>query len=328
MRPALLALPLATSLLWAAPARADSPNVVADIAPVQSLVAQVMRGVGEPHLLLPPGASPHDYALRPSDAAALASADLVVWIGPDLTPWLEKTVETLAADAIDLPLIEQESTRVLHNRDRALLAAAPTEGETHEHEAHEYEEGAGDHGNEHDHGHDHTPGARDPHVWLDPVNAQTWLPLIAERLAEIDPPHAATYRANAAAAHAELDTLIATLRATLQPVQATPFVVFHDAYQYFETRFDLNMVGAISLGDAARPSPARIAALRKAVREAGIHCALSEPQFDTGLIDTVFEGTAVATQILDPIGMAAPTGPDHYALTLRAMADNLSNCAK
>ncbi|WP_424944120.1 zinc ABC transporter substrate-binding protein [Aliiroseovarius crassostreae] len=363
------------------PALADVPQVATDIAPVHSLVAQVMQGVGTPDLILPPGASPHGYSLRPSEAAALAKADLVVWIGPDLTPWLEKPLDTIASGAVGLPLMELDTTRVLDSRDTVLFASkdgddhddhdheddhddhadeghdddhdhegehkdepAKEDHDDHDHDAdHDHEkdhdaEGHDDHDHDKDHGgdhaeadhddHGHDHGEHDPHVWLDPQNARAWLDQIADALAKIDPDNADAYHANAHASEEKLDTLMEELRATLAPVQATPFVVFHDAYQYFETRFGLKAAGAIAIGDASAPSPARIATLQEEVRSAGITCALSEPQFNAGLVDTVFEGTGVTTRVIDPIGTAIAPGPDHYAQTLRAMADSLAGCAK
>lgn len=316
---------------FAAPALADAPKVATDIAPVHSLVAQVMQGVGTPDLILPPGASPHGYSLRPSEAAALAQADLVVWIGPDLTPWLEKPLQTIASSATGLPLMEQDGVNLLTTRDSALFAAKGEEvQDAHNHDDHADEDHAkDDHDTDHDHDHHgHTHGEHDPHVWLDPQNARAWLNQIADALAGIDPYNAEAYHANAHVAEENLDTLMDELKATLAPVQATPFVVFHDAYQYFENRFGLKAAGAIAIGDASAPSPARIATLQDEVRAAGITCALSEPQYNAGLIKTVFEDTGVTTRVIDPIGTEITPGPDHYAQTLRAMAESLASCAK
>lgn len=333
MIPALL--PLLFAITPAAPSLAQAgtaPHVATDIAPIHSLVAQVMQGVGTPDLILPPGASPHGYAMRPSEAAALAKADLVVWVGPDLTPWLEKPLDTIAAGAARLTLSTSDLTHQLALRETAVFS-----GEDHEDEHEDEHEGEHEHEDEHkdehegEDGHDdHDHGHQDPHVWLDPVNAQMWLTLISDQLAKQDPDHAQTYRENAAQAQAELDVLIQELRTELAPdaQSALQFVVFHDAYQHFENRFGLTAAGAISLGDASRPSPARIKALRDKVQEGQITCALAEPQFNPGLITTVFEGTDVATQVIDPIGTMLTPGPDLYAELLRGMAKSFVDCTK
>ncbi len=356
--PALL--PLVVGFTPAAHAHDHIPHVATDIAPVHALVAQVMQGVGTPDLILPPGASPHGYSMRPSEAAALAEADLVVWVGPVLTPWLEKSLDTIASGAARLTLTQSGVTTQLPFREAAVFGDEDHHGEHDDdhHEDHdkdhaddhdaehadhkdgEHEEGHdenhdedhADHDAEHsdgqEHDHDHAEGAMDPHVWLDPVNAQMWLGVIADQLAERDPEHADVYLANAKAAREGLDALIADTRQTLTPLADTRFVVFHDAYQYFEARFGLKAAGAISLGDASRPSPARIATLRDAVKDGQITCALAEPQFNSGLIDTVFEGTDVSTQVIDPLGAALTPGPELYTQLLRGMADSFAGCVK
>ncbi|KPN63533.1 zinc transport system substrate-binding protein [Aliiroseovarius crassostreae] len=300
---------LSSPLLLALPALAEVPKVAADIAPVHSLVAQVMQGVGTPELILPPGASPHGYAMRPSEAASLAQADLVVWMGHDLVPWLQKPLETIASQATQLELLTLPGTRRLALRDTPVF-----DGKT-DHEDHE------DHG-----GHDHRPGGSDPHAWLAPENADLWLTRIAETLAHLDPEHAATYQRNADQARAELTALEGELRTQLAPVQSTPFVVFHDAYQYFESHFGLAAAGAISLGDASRPSPARLIALQEVVRENGIRCALAEPQFDPGLFATVFDSTGVEVRVIDPLGTRLTPGPALYGDLLRNMGNSLAGC--
>lgn len=368
LRPSLTTL----CLLISSTALAQTPQVATDIAPVHALAAQVMKGVGTPDLILPPGASPHGYALRPSEAEAMAQADLVIWVGHDLTPWLEKPLETIAASAHSLQLLELPGSTLLENRNTALLTPPVTHEDDHDHEAeghegedhadahdedhdadhkheaehddagsddHEHNDhgdadhdhaddhGADDHDHGHDHGHDHAEGAADPHAWLDPQNAIVWLDGIANELARIDPENAATYRANAAEGQKVLSRQIDTLSAQLAPVRGTPFVVFHDAYQYFETRFGLQATGAVSLGDASRPSPARIAVLQKAVADGNIRCALAEPQFNPGLLETVFDGTGVSLQVIDPLGTELTLGPDMYPALIQSIADSLVACA-
>ncbi|MDG3040226.1 zinc ABC transporter substrate-binding protein [Roseicyclus marinus] len=342
--------------LMAGTAMAEVPRVAVDVAPVHSLVARVMAGVGEPGLIIQPGGSPHEYNLRPSEAALLQEADIVVWVGPDLTPWMEDAVATLSGDAAVLTLMEAEGTALLPFREGALFEAHDHGGEEHGHEDHGHDDHAhddhghdghahddhghdehahDDHGHdEHahdahghdDHGHDHVHGASDPHVWLSPANAALWLDLIAARLSSADPANAGAYFANAAAGKAEIDALVTEIAAILDPVRGGRFVVFHDAYQYFEAEFGFPASGAISLSDASDPSPARIAEIQARVAEEGIACVLSEPQFNPGIVAVVMEGTAAQTAVIDPLGSALAPGAELYPAMMRAMAEALAGC--
>jgi len=323
-------------------AMADTPRVAVDIAPIHSLVARVMADVGTPDLILPPGASPHEYNLRPSEAAALQNADIVVWMGADLAPWMEHAVETLATNASVLTLLEADATTRLDVREDALFEAhdhghddhddhsdhdAHDDHDDYSHETHE-DHAHNKHDDEkHDDAHDdHAHGAHDPHAWLSPANAGAWLNLIAAQLSAADPDNAGAYFANAATARAELDTLIAEVNATLDPVRGRKFIVFHDAYQYFETAFDFSAAGAISLSDATDPSPARIAQVRDRVRDQDIACVLTEPQFNSGIIATVLDGTNAKTALSDPLGVGLTPGPALYPQLIRNLATALADC--
>ncbi|NUH64636.1 zinc ABC transporter substrate-binding protein [Sulfitobacter sp. S0837] len=349
-------LPAAVLVATSAPVWAEAPAVATDIAPVQALVAQVMAGVGAPALIVPPRASPHGYAMRPSEARALSGADLVVWVGPALTPWLAEPLTTLAGNAEHLELMSQPGTQVLAFRQGARFEAHDhgAEGVPHGADAHEEHEedhahdDAGHAGHAHDdadyarhaedgadhegHAHDvadhagHTHEGVDPHVWLDPRNGQLWLGEIAGALAELDPENAAQYRANAAAAQAELVELETEIAERLAPVKDQPFIVFHDAYHYFEARFDIEAIGAISENDARAPGAARVAALREMVQDSGVKCVFAEPQFNPGLIAAVSEGQGVKTGTLDPIGAELTPGATLYSDLLRGMAESMAAC--
>ncbi|MGA1274424.1 MAG: zinc ABC transporter substrate-binding protein [Gemmobacter sp.] len=307
-----LAAPL---MLIAAPAFAEAPRVVADIAPVQALVARVMAGAGAPEVLaiVPAGASPHGFSLRPSRAAAIEAAEIVVTVGAGLTPWLDGPLGTLAPEAARLTLTEVAGV-TLHEAREAVLLGGDAGHEGHGAEGHGHAEPEG----KHDHDHDHGPV--DPHAWLDPLNAALWVDAIAEALAAADPAQAALYRANAAEARAEIAAAEAEVRALLAPVAGRPYAVFHDAYQYFEARFAIAPVAAIALGDAADPGPQRVAAVRDAVAAAGVRCIFAEPQMNPALIATIAEGTGARTGTIDPLGGAS------YPETLRAMARDMAAC--
>lgn len=318
---------------------AEVPQVAVDIVPVHSLVARVMEGVGAPSLIVQPGASPHEYSLRPSEAEALQEADLVFWIGEDLTPWMEESIETLAGNATVTPLLDADGTVLLDFREGALFEAhvhgdneheKHTEGEDQDHDGEEHADGDDhdhdEHAEDEAHDHDHAHGEHDPHAWLSPENAATWLNVIAAQLSAADPDNAGTYFANAAAARSELETLKAELNGILDPVRGGRFIVFHDAYQYFETAFDFPASGAIAIGDATDPSPARIAEIQARVADEGIQCVLSEPQFNPGLVATVMDGTDAKTAVLDPLGSDLEPGTGLYPQMLRNLATSLAGC--
>lgn len=326
-------------LLSSTAALAEVPRVATDIAPVQGLVASVMGDLGTPALLVPPGASPHDHALKPSEARALQEAQLVVWMGEALSPDMARKIDAIAGEAAALALFDLPGTRHLAPREDVLFGAADTHDEDHDahaHDDHAAEDGHEDHDHDHDHddhaaedhGHDHAHGADDPHGWLDPQNARLWLGAIAEALAEADPDHADTYRANAAAAEARLDEAVTSARATLGPVQEARFVVFHDAYQYFEQAFGLQVLGALRLSDATSPSPARLAALRDALEAEGATCIFAEPQFDPHLIETVTASTSLPVAELDPLGSTLAPGADFYPRLIEDMAQRIATCAQ
>ena len=321
-------LPAALSTLaviWlGAPPCAAVPAVVTDIPPVQGIVAAVMEGIGTPSVLLGAGADPHHSALRPSEARSLEQADVVVWVGPQLSPSVARAVSALAEGATRITLAEVPGTEVLPVRVSPVFAP-------HDHDGPEAGDDAG-HGDDHDEGHDHAapgsvpPGLIDPHLWLDPDNAVVWAGAIAATLSAADPEHAATYAANAAAFADRIAALDAEVDGLLAPVRGRPFVVFHDAYQYFETRFDIPAAAAIALSDASDPGPARIEAIRAEVAAVGAVCALAEPQFNPGLIRTVFEGQPVRIVTIDHLGGTLPAGPTLYPELIRTMSQALADC--
>ena len=301
---------------------ADVPNVAADIAPVHSLVSRVMEGVGAPKLVIKSGASPHDYRLRPSEAKALQDADLVFWMGEELTPWMNGALETLASKASITTLLDQEGV-TLHDFRESALFEAHDHDEDKDHKDHDEHD---DHDDDKDHKDHDDHGGHDPHAWLSPENAKLWLNIIASKLSVADPQNAASYFMNAAAGQAEMEEMIVEVNVMLKPVQGGKFVVFHDAYQYFENDFDFYASGAISLGDSSDPSPARIQKVQKRIRDEGIQCVLAEPQFNEGLVVTVMEGSEATASVIDPLGAELNTGPNLYTQLIKNMAKTLRDC--
>ena len=300
----------AVAALLGSSAIADVPNVSVDIAPLHSLVASVMNGVGVPNLIIPSGSSPHDHQLRPSEAKAMQDANIVFWMGEELTPWMENAVKTLSSNASINTLLENDKTSLLEFREGALFEAHDHDDEKHDDE--ELDE----------HGH----GSHDPHAWLSPNNAKAWLDVIAAQLSSYDPENAGVYFTNAAATKSEIEMIIAEINLTLDPIRGGKFIVFHDAYQYFENDFDFRASGAISIGDASDPSPARIAKIQKRIRDEEINCVLAEPQFKANLAQTVMEGSQANTNVIDPLGVGLKPGVSLYNKLIKNMAQSLTDC--
>jgi len=277
-----------------------APRVVVSIQPLHSLVAAVMIGRGEPVLLVRGANSPHDYSLTPADARALSQADLVLWTGTGLEMALAQPIAALAENALVLAAVEAEGVEVLPGREAGPWAAHADD--------------------------DHDHGAIDGHLWLDPRNAAAIARAAADALAAHDPAGAARYRANAATLGAALRDLEHELAATLAPVRGAPFIVFHDAYQYFERRFALNAAGAISFGPERAPGARRIGEIRDTLRSTGAVCVFTEPQFEPALARTVAEGAKARIAVLDPLGAALTPGPGAYPALLSNLAGALRDC--
>jgi len=305
IRPLLFAVAWLLGLgFWGTPLLA-APRVVASIKPLAGLATMVLDGVGEPQLLLPGGSSPHSYALRPSQMRALHAADLVIWVGPQLESFLAKPLRDPSLVARSLQATALPGLHLLPAREGGAW-------------------GDEDHGHLHGHGHD--SDNIDPHLWLDPGNARLLVRALARRLEQIDAAHAARYRSNADAAERRLAELQEHLQARLAPLTQVPYLVFHDAYQYFETVFDLHPLGALAIHPDRNPGARRIREMRRQIVERGAACVFSEPQFEPRLVDALVEGTGARHGELDPIGATLPAGPGFYAALLNAMAAGLESC--
>jgi zinc transport system substrate-binding protein len=217
--------------------------------------------------------------------------------------------------------LRQSALFEAHDHDHAKEDHDSDVHEGHDHDAHDHDEHS-DKETADAHGHGHY----DSHVWLSPENAALWLGIIADQLSAVDPENAETYKSNASAGRAELDTVVSEVRSVLDPLKDRRFIVFHDAYQYFESSFGLQASGAISLSDASDPSAARIAEIQARIAQEGIDCVLAEPQFNPGLVETVLNGTNAKTGILDPLGSALEPGPDFYPNLIRTLAASLAEC--
>lgn len=311
---ALLGTAFGPGQITRAMAEPPTPAVVASIKPIHSLLSMVMGELGQPELLVGGASSPHDYALKPSQARELENADIVFWIGPELETFLEKPLTTIAAKAQIVTLFDDPDLLKLELREGGIF---------------EIEAGADDHDHDHDHdhghGHDHGSGM-DPHVWLAPDNAKVMLNAMAEALGEADPTNAPIYAANAAEASTQLDQMIGDLEALLSPVARQPYVVFHDAYQYFEQSFGLEPAGALTINPEMMPGAERLQTMQDGLRKLAVVCVFSEPQFDPKLVAVISEGSVVRTAVIDPLGADLADGPKLYPQLMRRMATAIRDC--
>ncbi|TGO02130.1 hypothetical protein PN36_30100 [Candidatus Thiomargarita nelsonii] len=292
---------IGTLLILIAPTNhASEPQIVVTIKPIHALVSGIMDGVGTPYLLLPGGESPHSYSLHPSQVRRLHRATVVVWVGPSVETFLEKTMTTLSDKIQILRLIEVPGLSLLKVRESKAW-------ETHHlHPDNEFE--------------------IDPHIWLSPDNAKIIVQAIAQTLSQIDANNAARYTANATRLVEQLEQFDQTLKQQLAPIKELPYLVFHDAYQYFEHHYGLTAVGAITLSPESRPSVRRLYQLRARLKKQQIRCVFSEPQFESALVATLIEGSLVRRGILDPLGADLVAGTESYFTLLSNMADSLKQC--
>ena len=307
----LVLLAGAVAAVFAAPAAA-SLSVVVTIKPLHALVARVMGDTGSPQLLVQGSLSAHTYALKPSDASRLNAADVFFRMSEAMEPFTARLVKSLPRRVQVVTLQETPQLTLLERRGGASF---DDNGPGNDH-------GKGHHG--HAHSRDH--GTIDGHAWLDPVNARLMADRIAEILGARAPAQAAAFRANSARLKAELDALNAELARDLAPVAGKPYVVFHDALQYFELRYGLKPAGSIAVSPEIPPSARRLTALRARISQGGAECVFAEPQFDTRLVTAVVEDTPARVGTIDPEGSRIEPGPDHYFTLLRNLARDLKAC--
>jgi zinc transport system substrate-binding protein len=284
--------------------RADGLRVVASIKPVHSLVAAVMKGAGEPALLVNGAGSPHAYALRPSEARFLSRADIVFWVGPDFELFLQKPLRALAPKALSVALMDQPPVTVLSRRASEFLSS-------HEHSLDDEHGGA---------------YARDGHIWLDPVNAIAMVQVIARSLQHADAANAGIYADNAAATISALENLDTELRDQLDPVQTVPFVVFHDAFQYFEKRYGLNTIGSVVDTPEQITSAKYLKDITAEIERRRPACIYAEPSAEPGLVKMLMEGAELRLGSLDPEGISLPPGVNFYFNLMRKLAYDFNVC--
>ena len=309
---ALAAIALFISIV-AAPSAIAADWVVVSIKPVHSLVSALMTGVGKPHLIMRGNVSPHNFSLRPSDAKIMDDARIVFWIGEGLETSLAGPVRTLAGNARVITLSEAQGLV-----RRSLRKGGTFEAHNHDDDGHGHEDELHDDDGHHD--------AFDMHIWLDPVNAGVMARVIAGVLSEIDPDNATTYASNTVTLLQRLEDLTTEIAEDMGPVHNKPFIVFHDAYRYFEDRFDLTAAGSGVIGSERSPGARRILELRDKIHDLGATCVFAEPRIKPGLIDVIIEDTQARVGILDPIGVTIESGPEAYFTLMRNMATSFRKC--
>ena len=323
-------------------------KVVASIKPIHSLASYLMDGIGKPDLIVDGYASPHGFALKPSHAKMLQEADIVFWVGEDLENFLEKPLGSIAKKAEKIELLEIKGLTKLKFRERNIFEEHDDHGhddhakkeddhDDHDKEGHKEDdhdkEGHDEHGHDDDHkkeGHDehghegHAHGEYDPHIWLDPMNAKVILSEMAEHLIENDPKNEAKYKANLKKAHKDLDKLTKKVKSELN--KDFKSIVFHDAYQYFEKRFGINILGAFTVNTDVMPGAEQLAEIREVIEHDKVSCIFSEPQFNPDIIKAVAKDTNVATGVIDPLGATLNPGKDLYFDLISNMSKSFKGC--
>ena len=294
-------------------------SVVTSIKPLHSLTSYIMEGVGEPELIIDGVASPHNFQIKPSHAKMLQNADLVIWIGEDLESFLPTALKSIPKDAVVFELLDQSGLKKLKFREKNIFEGHDDHG----HDEHaKKEDDHDDHGHD-DHGHGH--GSFDPHIWLDPANAKVIVKKITNQLSKIDKDNASTYKANSKKVIKDLDGLIKEVKNEIN--KDASFVVFHDAYQYFEKRFGLNVIGALTVNPDVMPGAEQLSEIREVIEHEKAKCIFSEPQFNPNIINSIASDTGVKTGVLDPLGANIDKGKGMYFQLIKDMSGSLKECS-
>ena len=286
-------------------------KVVTSIKPIHSLVSYIMDGVGKPDVIVDGYNSPHGFNLKPSHAKMLENADLVIWVGEDLEAFLEKPLQTIAKKAKNIELMDLKGIKKLEFREKNIF------------------EGHEDHKEHDDHkekdGHEsHAHGQHDPHVWLDPINAKVFIKEITKQLIKLDSANSSIYKSNSKKALAEIDKLIKDIKSNLK--KDLRFVVFHDAYQYFENRFGIQVLGALTVNTDVMPGAEQLSEIREVIEHEKVNCLFSEPQFNPAIIKSIAKDTNVKIGTLDPLGAKLDKGKNLYFNLLKDMSSSFKGC--
>ena len=313
------------------PANAEI-KVVASIKPIHSLASYLMDGVSKPDLIVDGYASPHGFAMKPSHAKMLQNADLIFWVGEDLENFLKKPLKSIAKKAEKIELMEIKGLTKLEFRERNIFEEhGHDEHKEHGHKEDKHDEHKHDEHKEHGHKedkhddhHGHAHGENDPHIWLDPMNAKVILSEMAEHLIENDQENASKYKANLKKAQKDLDKLTKKVKSQLN--KDFKSIVFHDAYQYFEKRFDVNVLGAFTVNTDVLPGAEQLSEIREVIEHEKVSCVFSEPQFNPDIIKAVAKDTNIKTGVIDPLGATLNPGKTLYFDLISNMSKSFKGC--
>jgi zinc transport system substrate-binding protein len=292
-------------------------KVVTSIKPIHSLVSYIMDGVGKHDVIVDGYNSPHGFSLKPSHAKMLENADLVIWVGEDLEAFLEKPLQTIAKKAKNIELMDLKGIKKLEFREKNIFE---------EHDDHKEKDGHKEHGDHKEKdGHEgHGHGEYDPHVWLDPINAKVIIKEITNQLVQLDSKNSLIYKSNAKKALTDIDKLVKDIKKELN--KDLRFVVFHDAYQYFENRFDIQVLGALTVNTDVMPGAEQLSEIREVIEHEKVNCLFSEPQFNPAIIKSIAKDTKIKTGILDPLGAKLDKGKNLYFDLLKNMSSSFKGC--
>ena len=315
-------LPIIISILslftFFLPASADI-KVVASIKPIHSLASYLMNGVAKPDLIVDGYASPHGFAMKPSHAKMLQNADIIFWVGEDLENFLEKPLGSIAKKAEKIELMQVKGLQILKFRERNIF----DDHDNHGHDDHGKKDDHDDH-DDHDGHEGHNHGEFDPHIWLDPINAKVILFEMSKHLIENDPKNESVYRANLSKAYKDIDKLTSDVTSELNESVAS--IVFHDAYQYFEKRFNVNILGAFTVNTDVMPGAEQLAEIREVIEHDNVACVFSEPQFNPDIIKAVAKDMNIKTGVVDPLGATLNPGKTLYFDLIKNMSASFKGC--
>ena len=297
----------------------ETTGVVTTIQPINSLVSSVIGNTGKTISLIPAEISPHEHKLKPSDTKKLQNANIIFFVSDHLESSIAKVFDKLPKNIKIINLMEESGVKRLAIRDNEAW------------ERHDHHHGHGDHDDHDKHakkhdGHDNHEKEDDVHIWLNPDNAVKIIKKINKELSLYFPENAKTYNKNANQMINKINQLKVELKNELSDIKDKPYVVFHDAYQYFETSFGLNAVGSVALEGDVASSPKQIAFIKDKIVKLKASCVFQEPQFDSKLIKIVVEGTNAQIGTLDPLGVNIKGKENFYLQLLKNMAKSLKDC--
>ena len=325
-------------------------KVVTSIKPIHSLVSYIMEGVGSPDLIVDGYNSPHGFSLKPSHAKMLQEANIVIYVGEGVEEFLEKPLESIASNAVKFELLGQSGIKKLKFRERNIFGdhddhddhghdkkAKKEDHDDHDdhdkkakkedhddHDDHDKKAKKDDHD---DHGHDdhgHGHGEFDPHIWLDPMNAKIIVKKVTNQLSKLDKENSSIYKSNSKKALKELDQMIKEVKSDVN--KDAKVVVFHDAYQYFEKRFNVNIIGALTVNTDVLPGAEQLAEIREVIEHEKVTCVLSEPQFNPDIVETIAKDTNISSGVLDPLGATLDSGKTLYFNLIKNISTSLKSC--